>query len=79
MEKNIEVFTSPTCPYCVALKDFLTENNIEYKERNITEDEKAREELVEKSGQMHIPVTFIDDKVIVGFDEDELKKELNIS
>jgi len=78
MDKKVEVYSSPTCPFCTQVKDFLKENNIDFKEINILEKEENRAELTERSGQAHIPVTFVDEEMIIGFDEDALKKALGL-
>ena len=57
-------------------KEFFKENDIEYSEHDVTEDDKAREEMVQKSGQMGVPVIMVDDEVLVGFDKDKLSEVL---
>ena len=79
MEGTVTVYSTPTCPYCRMVKEFLKEHNIDFKEVNIAEDAKARQEIIDKTGQSGVPVTEIGDKLIVGFDRDSLKKALNIS
>ena len=59
-------------------KEFLKENKIEYKEIDVSKDSKAAEEMIEKSGQMGVPVVDIDGQIIIGFDRDAIKKALNI-
>jgi len=59
-------------------KEFFKKNNIQYEEANVAEDEKAREEMVEKSHQLGVPVIDVDSKILVGFNEAELKKALNL-
>ena len=59
-------------------KDFLKEHNIEFQEINVAEDEKGREEMVSKSGQLGVPVIEINDKIIIGFNQEAVKKELKI-
>lgn len=59
-------------------KAFFKSNNIAYSERNVAEDEKAADEMVEKSGQRSVPVIEIDEKIIVGFDEKQLRKALKM-
>lgn len=71
---NITIYTTPTCGYCKMTKAFLKENNIAYKEKDVTTDEKAREEMIEKSGQMGVPVIEVDGEIMVGFDKEELSK-----
>lgn len=75
---NIKVFTTKFCPYCISLKEFLKEHNIEFQEVNVENDEQGLKEMVEKSGQMGVPVTVIDGNVVVGFDRERIKKLLNI-
>lgn len=76
---NITVYTTSSCPYCYQLKDFLDKNKIEYKEVDIGNNQKIAEEIVQKSGQMAVPITEIDGEIIVGFDEIKFKKRLNIN
>lgn len=66
------------CPYCVALKEFLKEHHIEFEEVDVTQDTEAQKEMIEKSGQMGVPVVEIDEEVIVGFDREKITKLLNI-
>lgn len=75
---KVKVYSTDTCPYCTMAKDFLKENNIEFEEYNVAEDEDAKNEMLTKSGQMGVPVIMIDDKIIVGFDKEAIKKTLDI-
>ncbi len=74
---NVVVYTSSTCPYCVSIKDFLKENNVEFEEKNISEDAVARQELMSK-GHMGVPVAVIGDEEVVGFDQPRLKELLGL-
>lgn len=76
--KKVIIYSTPTCPYCIHAKEFLDDNKIKYIEHNVAEDEQAREEMIEKSGQMGVPVIIVDKTVIVGFDKPKLKKALNL-
>ena len=78
MDKKVEIYTSSSCPFCHQAKDFLTENNIAFTEYNITEDPSHQEKLLERSGQSHIPVIYINDEMIVGFDESKLRELLSL-
>lgn len=71
---NVEIFTTPTCPYCAMTKELLDSENISYTEHNVAIDEEARQEMVQKSGQLGVPVTIINGAVIVGFDRKSLKE-----
>jgi len=75
---KVKVFTTQACPYCFTLKQFLKEHNIEFEEFDVSQDEKAREEMIKKSGQMGVPVLEIDGQIVVGFDKEKICKLLNI-
>ena len=57
---NIIIYTTPSCVYCKMAKEFFKENGVEYKELNVAVDEKARDEMVQKSGQLGVPVIEIE-------------------
>ncbi|HIG95522.1 TPA: NrdH-redoxin [Candidatus Woesearchaeota archaeon] len=78
MAKNVIVYSTSHCPYCIKLKDFLKENNVKYVEYNVEEDKDKANEMVEKSGQMGVPVIDIDGTVIVGFDKQAVAKALRL-
>lgn len=75
---NIKVYSTEFCPYCVALKEFLKENKIDFEAVDVTENLKAQEEMIAKSGQMGVPVMEIDEQIIIGFDREKIKSLLNI-
>ena len=74
---NVVVFSSDTCPYCTLAKQFLSNNNIEFTEKNVSSDTEARKELM-KMGHMGVPVILIDEQEIVGFDEPKLRSLLGL-
>lgn len=76
--KKVIIYSTPTCPYCHLAKEFLKENNIEYKDINVQDDQKSLEEMVKKSGQYGVPVLDIDGEIIVGFDKEKIASALNI-
>jgi glutaredoxin 3 len=75
---KVIVYSTEACPWCHKAKDFLKENNIEFEDKNVAEDEAAKNEMTEKSGQMGVPVIDIDGTIIVGFDQEAIKKALNL-
>jgi len=75
----VKVFSTPTCPYCVTLKEFFKEHNIEFEDIDVSQDEKARDEMIEKSGQMGVPVVDINGEIVVGFDKEKISQLLKIS
>jgi glutaredoxin-like YruB-family protein len=74
----VKVFSTPFCPYCVSLKNFLKERDVEFEEFDVSQDEKARNEMVKKTGQLGVPVIDIDGEFIVGFDKEKISKLLKI-
>ena len=76
--KNVSIYTTPTCGYCRLAKDFFKEHNIAYTEYNVAEDAEKRKEMIEKSGQMGVPVMFIGDNMIIGFNEEKIKAALGL-
>ena len=75
---NVKVYSTPMCPWCKKTKEFLTQNNIEFQDFDVSSDEKARNELLDKTGQMGVPVTDVDGSIIIGFDVERLKKAFNL-
>jgi len=74
----VKIYSTPTCPYCHMAKDFFKENKIEFQDINVAVDRNAAQEMVKISGQMGVPVIIINDKVLVGFDKEAIKKELKL-
>jgi glutaredoxin-like YruB-family protein len=75
---KIRLFTTPTCPYCVTLKRFLEEKGVKFDLINVLEDTAAQEEMIEKSGQVSVPVLDIEGEFIVGFDRKKIVEKLGI-
>lgn len=75
---KVKVYSTSTCPWCVKTKEFLKAHNIKYEEANIGEDEKARNEMFDKSRQFGVPVTDVNGTIIVGYDKEALKKALKL-
>lgn len=76
--KEVTIYTTPTCHFCHAAKEFFKENNVAYTEYDVQSDLERRKEMVEKSGQMGVPVIYIGDELIIGFDEDRIKELLGV-
>jgi len=71
-QKKIAVYSTPTCPYCRQAKDFLKEKGVDFTEYNVATDLEARNQMVQKSGQLGVPVIEVDGHVIVGFNRTKL-------
>lgn len=75
---RVRVFSTPACPYCVTLKEFLKENQVDFEDINVAENSQAREEMIQKSKQMGVPALDIDGQFIAGFDKEKISKLLNL-
>ncbi len=73
---EVKVYSTPTCPHCNMVKDYLTSKNISYQNIDVSIDSNAAQEMVEVSGQMGVPVIIIDGQVSVGFDKARLESLL---
>jgi len=77
--KQVIVYTTPTCSWCRTLKDYLRNNQIPFREIDVTKDEKAATEMVRRSGQQGVPQSLIDGQVIIGFDRNKINNLLGIN
>jgi len=75
-DKKVVVYSTPTCPYCKRAKDYLSRKGVTYTDINVAQDREKANEMIEKSGQMGVPVITIDNEVIVGFNQNLLDKML---
>jgi len=78
VDKKVTVYSTPTCPFCIRAKQFLRENNVGFTEIDVSKDEGKAEEMIEKSGQMGVPVIDVDGQIIVGFDKEKIRSVLGL-
>lgn len=78
MVKSVKVYSTPTCPWCMRVKQFLKDNNILYEDLDVSQNQPAAEEMIQKSGQMGVPVLDIDGNITVGFDKEKIKTALGL-
>jgi glutaredoxin-like YruB-family protein len=76
-DKKVVIYSTPTCPYCKRAKDYLSQKGIPYTDINVAQDREKTKEMVQKSGQMSVPVIIIDDEIVVGFNQALLDKLLS--
>ena len=76
--KKVAIYTTPTCTYCKSAKALFAEHNVKFDEYNVASDLEKRTEMIEKSGQMGVPVITVGDDVMVGYDRDTLLEALEI-
>lgn len=75
-DSPVIVYTTPTCHFCGAVKEYLKDKKVAYKEINVQADPKAADEMIKKSGQMGVPVIDIDDQIVIGFNKPKLDELL---
>ncbi len=75
---EIKIYSTPTCPYCKMLKQYLSSKGFSYKDYDVSSNQEALEEMVNLSGQMGVPVVVIDNNVVVGFDREKIDSLLKI-
>ncbi len=78
-QRNVTVYTTPTCTWCTTIKRHLDHHGVRYREVNVAADQKAAEEMVRKSGQQGVPQTDINGQIIVGFDKTRINSLLGIN
>lgn len=76
-EHKVIVYSTPTCPYCVYAKNYFKQNNIPFKDVNVAADRAAGQEMVNKSGQMGVPVVDINGEIVIGFQPEVFEQLLN--
>ncbi len=69
---KIIIYTTPTCVYCKMAKAFFKEHNLAYEEKDVASDLDARKAMIQKSGQLGVPVIDIEGQIVVGFDKTAL-------
>lgn len=75
---KIKIYSTPACPYCQIAKKYLKDHGFDFEDLDVSKDEKALQEMLDKTGQMGVPVIEINDKVIIGFNKSEIDKLLGI-
>jgi len=75
---KVKVYSTPSCPYCFTLKEFLKEHNIKFEDIDVSQNKAELDEMIEKSGQMGVPVVNIDGQIVIGFDREKIVKLLDI-
>lgn len=75
---SVTVYSTPTCPWCHKVKEYLTEKKIAFTDYNVAADTAKAEEMVNKTGQMAVPVIDIDGEIVIGFDRAQLDELLHL-
>ena len=75
---KVTIYSAEWCPWCQKAKQFLQEHNVEFEEKDVERNPKAVNEMIHKSGQTGIPVIDVEGNIVVGYDEEKLRKLLKI-
>ncbi|MFP4136304.1 MAG: glutaredoxin family protein [Candidatus Acetothermia bacterium] len=78
-DHNVTIYTTPSCPYCNAAKDWMDENNVTYTDYDVSQNRQKAKEMIEKSGQRGTPVIDIDGNIVVGFNKEKLQSLINVN
>ena len=78
MEKTVTIYSTPVCHFCHMAKDFFKENNVNFTDYDVASDAEKRQEMIEMTNQMGVPVIRIGDDVVIGFDEGKLRELLGL-
>jgi len=78
MQTSVIIYSTPVCHFCHAAKEFFAENDVAFTEHDVAADLEKRQEMIEMTGQMGVPVIRIGDDVVIGFDEDKVKELLKM-
>lgn len=76
-DKKVIIYSTPTCPYCKRVKDYLTQKGIPYTDYDVAADREKAKEMIQKSKQMGVPVIIIDGEIVVGFNQVRLDSLLS--
>ncbi len=76
---DVTVYSTPTCSWCRATKEFLAENEVPFRDIDVSRDRMSALEMVQKSGQMGVPVIDVDGEIVVGFDRRRLSQLLGLA
>lgn len=76
MTKDVTIYSTPVCHYCQAAKEYFKEHNVAFTEHDVASDTDKRQEMIEMTGQMGVPVIRIGDDVVIGFDQEKVAELL---
>jgi glutaredoxin-like YruB-family protein len=74
--RKVVIYSTPTCPICKRAKAYLSRKGISYRDIDIAADKEAAHEMIHKSGQMGVPVIFVDEQMMLGFNQSKLDEML---
>lgn len=76
--KEVIIYSTPTCHFCHMAKDYFTEKGVVFTDYNVAENQEKKQEMIEMTGQLGVPVILIGDNAIVGFDKPKVDELLGL-
>ncbi len=76
--QKVRIFSTPSCVYCQTLKGYMKNHDVSFEDIDVSSNDKLLDEMIEKSGQMSVPVVDIDGQFIIGFDKGKINELLKI-
>ena len=77
VDKQVVIYSLPTCPDCKRAKEYLSQKVISYIDYYVANDKARTQEMMQKSGQLGVPVILVNDHVLIGFNQSKLDKLLS--
>ena len=77
-QPKVIVFTTPTCPHCRAVKQYLRQHQIRFKDIDVSMDQRAAADMVRRTGQSGVPVILINNRPVIGFNRPKINQMLGI-
>lgn len=78
MEKNVTIYSTPTCHFCKMAKEFFAEKGVQYTNYDVATDAAKRSEMIELTGQLGVPVIVINGEAMVGFSREIVAGKLGV-
>lgn len=75
---QVKVYSTPTCPYCIKVKEYLSSKGVSFENIDVSRDQSAVDEMVKLTGQMGVPVITVGNDVVAGFDQPKLDSLLGL-
>lgn len=75
---TVTLYSTPTCPFCKQTKEFLKKHGVEFTDIDVMNNQEKAAEMIQKSGQMGVPVIDVDGEIVIGFDQKKLTQLLKL-
>lgn len=76
--KKVLIYSTPVCHFCAMAKEYFKEHNVPYENIDVAADMEKRKEMIDKSGQLGVPVIDIEGQIIIGFNRPKINAALGI-